>query len=43
MFEERPRSDEVVESKQVKVMAKSTVCDNIEAGFIKPSLCFWDT
>ena len=35
MFEERPISDEVVERKQVKVIAKSTVCDTIEAGFIK--------
>ena len=42
MFEERPRSDEVVQSKQVKVIVKSTVCDTIEAGFIKPFLYFWD-
>ena len=33
MFDESWRSDEVVERKQVKVIAKSTVCDNIEAGF----------
>ena len=40
MFEERPRSDELVERKQVKVIVKSTVCNTTESGFIKIFLYF---
>ena len=43
MFEERPISDEVVESKQVKLIVKSAVCDTLKADFIKPFLYFGDT
>ena len=42
MFEERPRSDEVVEIKQEKVMVKLAFCDTIEAGFIKSFLYIFE-